>query len=217
VPDAADPHHHGAVMADEQREETILAYRSAAPERPDPLPLEGALGPAKPPRRVGRWGRRLIAATAVALVAWVPLSYSLAVKSGRSTVPYVRQFEQTFPGSSHSISYFTGTHGPTHWNSNALVHGRYTLTMQMSLRLSLLRNRIVSAEEPRFWLVEIESLSVEAGRVTAIQSGGAQVTFGPAEWQRVVDSGGDLSQLGIQVHRDRPVPGLVEDWRRRNH
>jgi hypothetical protein len=153
----------------------------------------------------------------VAVVLWVrPFSYSGAVESGRPSILYVRQFEQTFPDSSHSISYFTGTHGRTSWRSEALVHGRYTVTMQMPLRLNLLRNRVVSVEEPRFWLVETESVSADAEGGTVIQHGPTQVTFGRAEWQRVVDGGGDLSQLGIRVDRDRPVAGLVEEWRRTN-
>jgi hypothetical protein len=145
-----------------------------------------------------------------------PFGYSRAVESGYTSIPYVRQFEQTFPNSSHSISYFTGTSGDPTWRSEALVHGRYTVTMQMPVRFNTLRNRIASFDEPRFQLVEIQSVSALPGGQTSLSSGGTQLNFGPREWQHIVDGGGELESLGVHIDTDRPVTGLKDHWRRTN-
>ena len=152
----------------------------------------------------------------VAVVAlWVrPFSYSRAVDSGKSAIPYARQFDRAFPGSSHSIGYFTGTHGNPTWRSSALVHGRYEIRMQVPVRLNTLRNGVSSYGEPRFWLWEVAELSSTPGGRDVTTYGPTQIQFGLPEWQRLVESGGDLSRLGIQIDTDRPVRGLAEQWRR---
>jgi hypothetical protein len=158
----------------------------------------------------------LLLCIVVTALRLLPLSYSAAVASGKQSIAAVRDFEQTFPNSSHSIMYFTGTHGTTTWRSEALVHERYTVTMHMPVRLNALRNRVASFDEPQFWLVEVREVSTLPDGRTVIEYGPAQVTFGPRDWQRVVDSGGDLGRLGIHVDTDRPVPGLAKEWRRTN-
>lgn len=138
-----------------------------------------------------------------------------AVSSGRATIPHVQQFERLFPGSLHSISYSTGEYGPPTWNSKAALHGRYVLTMQMPLEISReRRSRIVSHGKPTFYLMEIKSVAnTPDGRVEVL-SGPTHATFGPAEWDKIVRSGGDLSVLGLEIRKGEPVPGFEQHWER---
>src|SRR5436190_2232922 len=95
----------------------------------------------------------------VVILCLHPFSYSRSIESGTASIRYVQEFQRTFPNSSHSISYFTGTHGSPTWQSEALVHERYTVTMVMPIRLNSLRNRISSFDQPQFHLVEVDHLS----------------------------------------------------------
>jgi hypothetical protein len=157
--------------------------------------------------------RSLLPCTAVvALLCLRPFSYSRAVQSCKASNTYVQEFERTFPDSSHSIGYFMGTHGRPTWKSEALLYERYTLTMEIPVRLNTLHNRISSFEQPRFQLLEVERVSSMPGGQMAIEHGRTQLKFGVREWQRVVASG-DLDQLGIHIDKDRPVAGLKDQWR----
>src|SRR5688572_24499156 len=106
-------------------------------------------------RRLGRTG--IYSAIALSLVlcvgvlSTIPLVAGLfggpakVVGSGRTTIPVVREFDRLFQRPAHSISYYTGTHGPTTWNSKVKLHGRYVLTMQFPISLNTFgRNRVVS-------------------------------------------------------------------------
>ncbi len=63
---------------------------------------------------------------------------------------------------------------------------------------------IASYSEPQFWLLEVSSVS-PSGWSTSSDN---QRRFGLADWEKVVNSGGDLSVLGFKMEKDRSVPGF---------
>ena len=118
-----------------------------------------------------------------------------------------------FPGSLHFISYYTGTHGNPIWNSKAGLYGHYILTMQMPITLEGWgRDRIGSHDSPTFFLVEVQSILPFPNGQTSINCGDTQITFGLSEWEKLVESGGDLSVLGVKVKKDEKIPGFDEHW-----
>jgi hypothetical protein len=156
--------------------------------------------------------RRWVAAVVIPLagllifVGWIGVPYSpaSAITSGRAKIPCVQQFDRLFPSAEHFISYFTGTHGPSTWNAEVGLYGRYLLTMQVPIGLNAMHNRITSYGQPLFVLAEVKSVS---GSVVTNAGG---MSFGPGEWQRVVDAGGDLSVLGMAMVKDQPITGFKQ-------
>jgi hypothetical protein len=62
--------------------------------------------------------------------------------------------------------------------------------------------------------VEIERITVDAGGgATSLEAGPMNLTFGLAEWKRVVEAGGDLAVLGVRLKPDDKVAHFDENWR----
>jgi hypothetical protein len=59
-----------------------------------------------------------------------------------------------------------------------------------------------------FVLSEVASVTPAAAGTTNVTHGPVDATFGPAEWQKVVQSGGDLGVLGLQLQQNQPVSGF---------
>lgn len=141
-------------------------------------------------------------------------TYNQAVASAVSSEPYVVAFDKLYPGSEHLISYFAGQHGTPQWNSKALIHGRYVLTMQFDVSIDSSGTQVTAASPPQFHLVEVSGVTTSPGGQTSISYDGAfQRQFGIQEWKTLEASGGDLSSLGIEVKRDQPVPNLAAHWK----
>lgn len=126
----------------------------------------------------------------------------------------VAAFDRMFPGADHSISYFSGKHGQPKWNSKALLHGRYVLTMQFDVKVDPSGASVTALSAPALHLNEVTT-------VTTFPSGQVSISYDPAsarelgaqEWDALKASGGDLSSVGVKVKRDRPVEGLSVHWR----
>jgi hypothetical protein len=156
----------------------------------------------------------------VLIGAWLwttglPFSPAAAVASGRASIPRVAEFDRLFPGSIHFISYFTGTHGPPMWNSKIGLHGRYVLSMQMPIKFNLLRNRVTSFGEPKFYLQEVSEIQPSDNGVLAVRYQASQ-EFSLREWQALVRSGGDLHVIDPALRTESPVPLFDTYWRGNN-
>ena len=141
-------------------------------------------------------------------------AYSQAVASAVKSEPNVVAFEKLYPGSEHFISHYAGSHGTPRWNSKALIHGRYVLTMQFDVSIDASGTKVTAASPPRFQLVEVASVTPSpAGQTSISYDGGSQRQFGAAEWKTLEATGGDIASLGIEVKRDQPVPNLPAHWK----
>jgi hypothetical protein len=103
-------------------------------------------------------------------------------------------------------------YGNPTWNSEVGLHGRYVLTLQIPITFDVTRTKVVSYGQPNFYLKELSSITRIANGQTEIRYTRNQLRFGQEEWQHVVDQGGDLSILGIEIIPDRPIPGFAEQW-----
>jgi hypothetical protein len=140
-------------------------------------------------------------------------AYARTVANALASEPNVRSFHSLFPKSEHFISYFSGAAGQPCWNSIAGLHGRYVLTMQFDVMINRKKATLIASGEPEFRLVEVESITALPGGRAEVRYGPTQKVFGPREWAKLVESGGDLSSLGIEVKKEKPVAGFEEHWR----
>jgi hypothetical protein len=156
------------------------------------------------------WLTALIGLPACAVGALVYCCYPLLVglaggmeaaeHSGRRDIPFVAEFDRLYPGGRHFISYYTGTYGPTTWNTQVALHRRYVLTLRCRITLDVTRTRVVGYDSPTFVLNEVVGVQPGANGTRVIHYG-EQWTFGAAEWAQVVAAGGDLSVLGIALQK----------------
>ncbi len=138
--------------------------------------------------------------------------YKRAVEDGQKTIPYAKEMIALFPGSKSFISYYTGDFGTPTWNTEVGIFGRYILTLQTKITFDATRTAIQSFEDPLFVLLEVEAFSTLGDGLTKTMYTDVQVKFGKQEWKTLVDSGGDLSTLGISVVKDKPIPGFDVHW-----
>jgi hypothetical protein len=131
--------------------------------------------------------------------------YDLAIANGKKSIRIVIEFHRLFADAVSSISYYTGEYGDPEWNSKVGLYERYILTMQFKIELDDKRTKIIRFEEPRFHLVEIESVSRQSNGTYGIKYGTQQVRFGIAEWQKLVENNGDFSAIGVTLEKDKPV------------
>jgi hypothetical protein len=125
----------------------------------------------------------------------------------------VKAFGRLFTDADHFITHYTGTKGPRYWNSKAVLHERYVLTMQFKIDLDASGVRVTATSPPKYYLHEVTSVTVTpSGQVSGI-SYGSTVEFGPAEWKKLEAAKGDLSAIGIKAKTDQPVSYLKAYWR----
>jgi hypothetical protein len=143
-----------------------------------------------------------------------PKTYETAVANGQSEIPIVREFCKLYPEAHSSISYFTGSRGPTTWQSRVGLHGRYILYLETEIELDLLRRHISKYSEPRLSLLEIESAQkLPDGRWSISYSPNHPRLLTPNQWKELLIQNGDLSVLdGIATRRDH-IPGFDANWR----
>lgn len=134
--------------------------------------------------------------------------YQAALRDGQQAIPYARDFTRLFPEARSFFSYYTGEYGPTTWNSEVAVYGRYELTLQVEVSLDSPRRRVVGFKEPAFYLVEVTEVRMREGGGAHISHGDTQLTFGKDKWTKVVEAGGDLAVLGLKLIKNAPVPGI---------
>jgi hypothetical protein len=146
-----------------------------------------------------------VVATRLLLVGGDP--YEKALESGKGNIPWVRDFMRLFPDTRNSFSYYTGQFGPPTWNSEVALYRRYVFTMQVQVTFDWSGTRVVGWGKPTFVLMESTTVTPLPTGQTEITYG-AYLKFGEDEWRRVVEDGGSFSSLGIELIKDRPVPGF---------
>lgn len=133
-----------------------------------------------------------------------------AEKNGLSGIAIVKDFDDVFPGAFHWIGYYTGTKGDPRWNSEVGVHGRYVISMKFGIEFDSTRTMPTRTGVPKFFLREVATIDTRPGGGASIGYTQNQITFGIDEWNRLRDSGGDLSMLGFEVIEDRPIADFAQ-------
>lgn len=137
-----------------------------------------------------------------------PNPYRRIVRDGFKKIPAALQIEEVFGEADHFIDYS----GPRpQWNTGVRFDGRYELTMQVNLKVDRWNGKIVSVDgEPEFFLHEVNEIREDSVRYDV----SAQRQFGTDQWNQIFAARGDLSPVGIERKKNRPVPGF-DDYVRR--
>jgi hypothetical protein len=126
--------------------------------------------------------------------------------NGVAQIEPASQMNQLFGHCRNYITYAGGA-STSEWNAVAFFGGRYQLTMQVPVDIES-RTKGHATGEPRFYLNEVSAVDISSGRVMASFS--RSITFGPAEWNRVLESGGDFSTIGFIVKTGPPAKHFAE-------
>src|SRR5437660_1287689 len=140
--------------------------------------------------------------------------YAEALKDGKKTIPYAREFNELFPKAWNFYSYYTGEARTPVWNSMVGLYGRYTLTMRVDVSFDKSRKKVVSYGKPKFQLLEVEEIEpLPQGRAEIHLRTEGQRDFGEEEWKKLVEAKGDFEAIGITLIKDKPVKGFDQHWK----
>ena len=139
--------------------------------------------------------------------------YKKALENGLLIIPIAREFQKLFPKALNSYTYWTGELGPTTLNCSTALYNRDELTLQVKASLDKTRTKVIGYSKPEFYLLELEDIIFRPDGTTSISPGDLQKRFGPKEWNKLYEAGGDFSVLGIELVKDKPVPNFEEYWK----
>ncbi|MCA9110836.1 MAG: hypothetical protein KDA52_12860 [Planctomycetaceae bacterium] len=129
--------------------------------------------------------------------------YVATHESAAITIPTAVQIEELYGDADHFITEFGFDRKPKLWNTEVFFGGRYTLTMQVKVKVNYSANTIAMVDEPKFHLIGADTIRVYPDGRTGTRYSGDEHWFSLAEWETVYESGGDYSLIGIAID---PVP-----------
>lgn len=141
--------------------------------------------------------------------------YNAAIKQCQDQIPLVKQLDQLFPGNYETISGFSASLGNQKLIMRTSLYGRYELMLQLDIKLNEDRTKLLGYGRPEFVLNEFASVGWHPGGAQGqiTYNRNSHRKFGKKEWNLLVESKGNLSVLGIEVIKDKPIPGLAEYWK----
>jgi hypothetical protein len=143
-------------------------------------------------------------------------NYEAALRDATNSIPYAADFARLFPRAGAFFSYYTGIAGPSSFNIQTLLYGRYELHMRVPVTFDAGRGKVETFGQPEFLFKAISSItSADNGNLYIAYDTENSHRFGPSEWKRVVESGGNFTAIGYTVVSNNPVPRFQElqkDW-----
>lgn len=124
------------------------------------------------------------------------------VAGAAGQIEAVADFDRLFPGSKRFLSYRPGTRPQV--NCVAFFGGRYQLDMVVPVEITSATEGRATGP-PRFFLYEVESFTLfPDGRASGL-SYADQLPVPADAWERFVESGGDVAELGLDPDAE-PLP-----------
>ncbi|MEO8257858.1 MAG: hypothetical protein ABI868_10985 [Acidobacteriota bacterium] len=136
-------------------------------------------------------------------VAKVWLGYERTVRNAHADLRLAKEFAALYPQATEGITYFSSDKPA--WRSEAGIHDRYCLSLRLPITISASWTHSSPAGEPHFFLAEVAFVQRLSGNQFSISYGKTHKEFGLPEWNTLVKSHGDLSTLGIEVIKDKPI------------
>jgi hypothetical protein len=132
-----------------------------------------------------------------------------ALDAVRDSAPYVSDFVRLFPGAEVKYRYFTSSDEPG-FDVGVDLHERYEFRMQLPVHFDPERRSVVGYGEPKFVIWEAASVTRGPTGVaaTTLNSAGER-HFGPTQWRRLVEHGGDFTAIGYTMVTNQPVAGFA--------
>lgn len=131
--------------------------------------------------------------------------YYRALGAVQSDEKFLSEFRRVFPGAIERVRYFAPDGEP---GFDVVVHlyQRYELTMQLPVSFDVSGTRVVGFGNPSFYLTEVKSVEQTASGTLAVSyDPSGALRFGPKEWEKLVEHGGNFAAIGYQMVVDRPI------------
>jgi hypothetical protein len=122
----------------------------------------------------------------------------------RPTAPYLSSFVKAYP-EAHVTYRFYSENDKLGFIAEVELHGRYELELRLQPEFDKTHTKVVGYREPRFQILEIER---QEGLSRSYVGGATQREFGTAEWQAILDQGGDFGAIGYSMIKNKPAPGF---------
>jgi hypothetical protein len=138
-------------------------------------------------------------------------NYEAALMDATNAIPCAADFLRLFPHAWTYFSYYTGVAGPSSFNMQTLLYGRYELYMKVPVTFGAHRRKVKTFGQPEFLLNAISNITnTDNGNLYISYDAGNNHRFGSSEWKRVVESGGEFSAIGYTVVTNSPLPRIQE-------
>ena len=139
------------------------------------------------------------------------VNYNSVLTSGSQKITEAVAFRTLFSNTHEFLTYFDGYYGEPQWNSKALLHGRYVLTLQCKIGVDYAKSAVTNYQTPRIFLTEIVSLErLASGQTSATH--GTNLTFNIDQWKQLMESHGAFESLGVNLSTNSPIDGLEACW-----
>lgn len=135
--------------------------------------------------------------------------YEATLKHSEASVPYHSQFKALFPDSIIYFSYFANPAMTPILQGDGFLYGRYEISMSVDVEIDHDTRQVRRYGEPSFMLLEVSEVEqLSDGRYSVSYNVSSERSFDKNEWQRLVESGGDFSLLGLDLIMDQPIEGF---------
>jgi hypothetical protein len=127
--------------------------------------------------------------------------YKATVHSARTVIPIAVQMEELFPVADHFITEYDFDDKPKVWNTVVYFGERYELAMQVTVEIDYESHKVIRmVDEPQFSLFESKRIDILSdGRAETTYKSENEKEFGPKEWRKIYEKGGDFSAIGVQL------------------
>ena len=139
--------------------------------------------------------------------SWTWADYMAIHKDGMQKLEASRQMNTHYGEVDNFIVHFGSGTQPLEWQTVAFVDGRFELTYVQPVTVDYSKRTVRTAGDPKFYLSAVESIRMLDGEMAETRyDGKLQREFGKVEWDKFVESGFDLTSLGIPKAEIHPVP-----------
>jgi hypothetical protein len=123
--------------------------------------------------------------------------------------PSSREFCALFPKCAAIVTTLDRTNTTPKFILEGIAYGRYLVTMVIPLQVEHPSLRVTSFGTPSFILKEFKSFDWNGGNGTRMSFiSETNRRFGITEWERLVQSGGDFTVLGVTPVINSPLPDI---------
>lgn len=148
-------------------------------------------------------------------VSWMmngatPAEHSAATRNAKENIPFVREFHEIYPDATSFVTAFAANRRDvTSWNSQAMLYGRYILTLKFPIEFDDDRRQVAFYGDPVFYLEEaIKIEDLPDGRISIHFGEGWE--FGSEKWRELVQAKGKLEHVFEGIRANAPVAGFEQ-------
>lgn len=146
--------------------------------------------------------------------SWSLSDYMAIHKDGLQRLEISRHLNAQYEEVDNFIVHFGSKKQPLEWQTVAFIGGRFELTLVLPVTVDYAKRTLMQAGKPTIHLWAAKEIRVlPDGRMETTLDPKLERTFGEEDWGRLVQSGFDLTTLGIPKEEIHSVPHWEEHVR----